>query len=99
MAKVGSDVNQIFFEILPRLKPGVYVHFHDIIYPFEYPEKWIEAAWYWNEAYLLRAFLQFNSSFEIVAWNHFLVTFHRERLNGLPAYLGNGGSLWLQRMR
>ncbi len=30
VSKVGSDVNCIFFEILPRLKPQVIVHFHDI---------------------------------------------------------------------
>lgn len=99
VAKIGSDVNHIFFEVLPRLKPGVYVHFHDMIYPFEYPEKWIEASWFWNEAYLLRAFLQFNSSFRIVVWNHFLLRFHRDRLQSMPHCLGKAASLWLQRMQ
>ena len=99
VAKIGSDVNHIFFEILPRLKRGVYVHFHDMVYPFEYPEKWIEASWFWNEAYLLRAFLQFNSSFEIVVWNNFLLRFHRDRLESMPYTLGNVASLWLQRAR
>jgi len=36
-SKIGSDVNHIFFQVLPLLKKGVYVHFHDIWYPFEYP--------------------------------------------------------------
>ena len=36
--KTGSDVNHILFNILPTLKSGVLINFHDIIYPFEYPK-------------------------------------------------------------
>ncbi len=35
--KLGSDVNFIILDVLPRLAPGVIVHFHDIFLPFEYP--------------------------------------------------------------
>jgi hypothetical protein len=35
VAKVGSDVNYLFFEVLPNLNPGVLIHIHDIFYPFE----------------------------------------------------------------
>ena len=38
VSKTGSDVNKIIFEILPLLKKGVFIHFHDIFYPFEYPK-------------------------------------------------------------
>ena len=38
MSSPGSDVNLLFFQVLPRLRPGVVVHFHDIFFPFEYPE-------------------------------------------------------------
>ena len=72
--KLGSDVNYLFFQILPRLARGVYIHFHDIFYPFEYPIEWVEAGFGWNETYLLRAFLEFNDSFEIVVWNNLLHT-------------------------
>jgi hypothetical protein len=41
VAKTGSDVNYFFFEILPVLKPGVLVHIHDVLYPFEYLEEWV----------------------------------------------------------
>jgi methyltransferase family protein len=34
VSKAGSDVNHIFFELLPRLAGGVHVHFHDVQYPF-----------------------------------------------------------------
>src|SRR5262249_46344812 len=37
VSKVGSDVNLIMFDILPRLPVGTFVHFHDIFWPFEYP--------------------------------------------------------------
>jgi hypothetical protein len=42
VAKIGSDVNHIIGNILPVLRPGVYVHFHDIFYPFEYPLEWLD---------------------------------------------------------
>ncbi len=41
VTKTGSDVNYILFEILPALKKGVLVHFHDVFYPFEYPKDWV----------------------------------------------------------
>jgi hypothetical protein len=41
IAKTGSDLNYILFEILPVLKPGVLIHFHDIFYPSEYPRDWV----------------------------------------------------------
>ena len=39
--KTGSDVIFEFFEVLPRLNNGVIVHFHDMFFPFEYPEHWV----------------------------------------------------------
>ena len=56
VAKIGSDVNHLVFDVFPRLPPGVLVHVHDIAYPFEYPQEWVEEGRAWNEAYLLRAF-------------------------------------------
>ncbi len=44
VSKTGSDLNHILFEIIPRLNSGVYIHFHDIFHPFEYPEKWVYAG-------------------------------------------------------
>jgi hypothetical protein len=61
VSKCGSDVNFLFNEVIPCLADGVYVHIHDISYPFEYPKYWLtDLKWAWNEAYVLRAFLQFN---------------------------------------
>jgi hypothetical protein len=99
VAKVGSDVNHLFFEVLPRLAPGVFVHLHDVFYPFEYPREWIFEGRAWSEAYLLRAFLTRNDSFEIVLFNTFLEHFHREYFEArMPLCLRNpGGSIWLRR--
>lgn len=57
VSKIGSDVNQLVLDVLPGLRPGVHVHFHDIHYPFEYPTGWVDAGRAWNEAYLVRAYL------------------------------------------
>lgn len=65
VGKLHSDVLRIFFEILPRIKPGVFVHIHDIFWPFEYPDRWIRERRAWNEIYLLRAFLQYNTAFRV----------------------------------
>ena len=55
--KTGSDVHRELFEILPALASGVLIHFHDIDYPFEYPDLFLfERRYSWNEAYAVRAF-------------------------------------------
>ena len=99
VAKTGSDVNRIFFEILPRLKKGVLIHFHDIFYPFEYPKDWVYEGRSWNEAYLLRSFLQYNNSFRILLFNTYLEQFYEEKFQeDFPLCLENrGGSIWLRK--
>jgi len=61
VVKCGSDLHILMFDILPLLPKGVFVHFHDIFYPFEYPIEWVKQGRYWNENYFLRAFLSYNS--------------------------------------
>lgn len=64
---IGSDVRCEILEILPRLKPGVIIHLHDIFLPAEYPRDWvIDDMRFLNEQYLLQAFLAFNQQFEIL---------------------------------
>ncbi len=36
--KIGGDVNYLILDVLPRLAPGVIIHFHDIALPYEYPK-------------------------------------------------------------
>jgi predicted O-methyltransferase YrrM len=100
VAKAGSDVGHLLFEVLPALKPGVLVHFHDVFHPFEYPEAWVMSGRAWNEAYMLHAFLIGNAGFQVVAFNTFLAQFHADWFREhMPACLENtGGSLWLRRI-
>jgi predicted O-methyltransferase YrrM len=71
VSKVHSDVNWIFFQILPRLRPGVVIHFHDIFVGFEYPKEWVFQGRAWTEDYLLRAFLQYNRAFQVQFFNNY----------------------------
>ena len=73
-AKANGDVEFEYLHILPNLPEGVIVHVHDIFSPREYPEKWLkEDRRFWNEQYLLEAFLSFNQEFEIISsLNHMM---------------------------
>jgi len=97
VSKTGSDVNYLFFDVLPALNAGVHIHIHDIFYPFEYPKEWVMGGRSWNELYVLRAFLQFNNAFSISMMNTYLERFHKPRLaSKMPLCLKNtGGSIWI----
>jgi hypothetical protein len=100
VVKTGGDVNFVLFEILPRLQPGVLIHFHDIGYPFEYPKTWVYEGRAWNEAYFLRAFMQYNRAFQIELYNAFLAEFHSETFaRALPICRRNfGTSFWMRKV-
>jgi len=96
IVKTGSDVNCLLLSILPNLKKGVFIHFHDIFFPFEYPKEWVYEGRSWNEAYFLRSFLMFNKSFKILLFSDFLHKLHPECFSQMPnCYKNTGGSLWL----
>jgi len=98
VVKTGSDVNYILFEILPRLKSGVFIHFHDVFYPFEYPREWVFKGWNWNEDYFLRAFLMYNNGFEIKLFSEYLHKHHGEIFEKMPlCYKNHGGNLWIEK--
>ena len=99
VSKIDSDVNYILFEIMPSLKQGVLVHFHDIHYPFEYPKEAIYEGFAWNEIYMIRAFLQYNNEFKIKYWNNYLAkNYSNEIFSKLPLCENNiGGSLWIEK--
>jgi predicted O-methyltransferase YrrM len=97
--KTASDVHYELFQLLPRLKRGVLVHFHDCMYPFEYPTAFINPTYSWNEAYALRAFLCYNSKFSILYWGSALRRFYiNELADEYPTLLSQnpGGSIWLR---
>ena len=98
--RIGGDVNYLFLEVLPRLKPGVIVHVHDIFLPFEYRRDWVlDELRFWAEQYLLQAFLTFNSEFEVLIANNYLNYYHQQDLEAAFPHLESwgGGSFWMRR--
>jgi len=99
VSKIGSDVNRLFFEVLPTLAPGVLIHIHDIAGNLEYPRDWLESGRAWNEQYLLRAFLMHNSAYRVELFTAWLSNvkrdFIRERMPLCAR--GGGGQLWLRK--
>lgn len=64
--RAGNDVEFEYLELLPRLPSGVLVHIHDISLPKRYPKVYFDQRIYWNEQYLLQAFLAFNTRFRVL---------------------------------
>jgi methyltransferase family protein len=104
--RIGGDVNFLVLEILPRLKPGVLVHLHDIDLPYEYPEVYLRNPAFrmlWTEAYLLQAFLAHNSAFEILLGMRYLMRDHPETFGqAFPKFDRTrhkltSGSFWIAR--
>ena len=98
ISKTGSDVNHEVFHILPRLKSGVIIHFHDVFADFEYPDSWIfDHNRSWNELYILRAFLMYNSAFYVALANHALSKKHPNTVMRFYPEMINepGGGLWI----
>ena len=102
VAKPGSDVVWFFSEVIPRLKPGVLVHLHDIFWPHEYPAEWIfDRGQTWNEQYVLQAFLMYNDEFKPLLGTHPLLAFHYDEVNDLFGSITpviGGGSFWMRRV-
>ncbi len=100
--KTGSDVVWFFFEVLPRLKPGVLIHLHDIFLPEPYPDDWIyERGQTWNEQDLLRGFLMHNRQYEILIANRYLWHEESDLLSSLYKQVqpGHGCSFWMRKLR
>ncbi|MDX2187682.1 MAG: class I SAM-dependent methyltransferase [Opitutaceae bacterium] len=100
VSKAMSDVNFLFFEILPLLQKGVWIHIHDIFWPFEYPKEFHQEGRAWNECYLLRALLMNNPVFRIRLFLTFLSANHRNLLiSHCPHNARDGGvSIWLEKV-
>jgi len=100
VAKFNSDVNYVFHKILPMLAHGVHIHFHDVFYPFEYPQEWLLDGRAWNEQYILRAFLEYNNDFKIVLFNTYLESMYEEKIKSrFPLlYKNTGGSIWIKKI-
>jgi Methyltransferase domain len=104
--RTGSDVNFLILEVLPRLAPGVIIHFHDIPLPYEYQKVYFTNPTFrvfWTEAYLLQSFLTFNDRFEILLGMAFLMQEHQQAFCGAFPHFdpqrnwANSESFWIRR--
>ena len=103
VAKTGSDVNFLYFEILPRLASGVRVHIHDIFLPHDYPREWVLGEnRSWNEQYLLRALLMHSTAFRVVFGCSYAYwrfpNLVRDALAHPQGRAFAGGSFWIERV-
>jgi hypothetical protein len=98
-----GDVNYLFLKIIPQLNPGVIIHVHDIFFPVEYlPYHFFNnrLKQFWQEQYLLHAFLMFNREFEIIISMSYMHFKYQDRLKELfPWYSPERwpSSFWMRR--
>ncbi|MDX8150037.1 class I SAM-dependent methyltransferase [Patulibacter brassicae] len=101
VVRTGGDVVRIYLDLVPRLAPGVLLHVHDVLLPYDYHREWLANGWFWNEQYLVQALLQGNPEWEVVLAHHQLHREHGDRVAAaVPAYDGAGqhpSALWLRR--
>ena len=100
VSKIGSDVNRLYFDVLPALAPGVLIHIHDVAGNLEYPREWLDDGRAWNEQYLLRAFLMNNRDYRIELFTGWLFnTRHGWFREKMPLCArGGGGQMWLRKL-
>jgi predicted O-methyltransferase YrrM len=98
--KMGGDVNRIVLDLLPLARPGVMVHFHDIFLPVDYSSGHVRNAHYWNEQYLLQAFLSGNPDWEVLVGAQAIARVGPDRLARLiPSFhpKRSPGAFWIRR--
>lgn len=103
MIRPQGDVLVEFLEILPSLGPGVFVHVHDIFTPRDYPTRWVQdEVRFWNEQYLLEAFLSGSARYQVIgALNHLAHEHPDELAAACPVFAEEvshrePGSFWMQ---
>jgi predicted O-methyltransferase YrrM len=103
MIRPQGDVLFEFLEILPLLQPGVIIHVHDIFSPGDYTKRHlVDEVLFWNEQYLLEAFLTCNDRFRIIgALNYLKTRYPEEMFSRLPILKMHPahvpGSFWMVR--
>jgi len=98
----GGDVLYLYLQVLPRLRPGVLIHAHDIFLPFEYPQEFVLGdRWGWAEQYLVHALLLGNRNFEILWPSCYMWQTHREKVREIipvEKSFPPPSSLWMRKM-
>lgn len=106
MIRPQGDVLFEYLEVLPALAKGVLVHVHDVFTPRDYPNEWvIDKIRFWNEQYLLEAFLSCNGDFEVIGALNYLALTHRAAFDArFPVFAEQRGrvepgSFWIRKTR
>ena len=98
----GGDVTFLCLEVIPQLRPNVFIHFHDIFLPYEYPEYFVDMRIGWAEQYLLYAFLADNPNYEIL-WPAYCMWRQNKKgiLDIIPVHHAGRepSSFWMRKIR
>lgn len=99
VVKINSDVCYEYLELLPRLKKGVLIHIHDIFLPREYPKEFlINKKYFWNETYLIQAFLMYNDAFRIIWMGNYMKLKYPKKCRKM--FRGQKSqSLWIKKVK
>lgn len=96
-----GDVLFEYLELIPSLKTGVIVHVHDIFSPKDYLKEWVvDEVCFWNEQYLLEAFLTCNRDWKVIGGLNYLHHNHYQDLKATCPFLTQDrepGSFYIQK--
>jgi predicted O-methyltransferase YrrM len=84
--KPGSDVVKICLEVIPRLRPGIIIHIHDIFLPFTYSRDVLNSYFGWQETSMLLALLKGNTNLRVLCC---LSALHYDRREELKQILSD----------
>lgn len=97
-----GDVLTEYLEILPLIKSGVLVHIHDIFTPRDYLDEWLyDQVRFWNEQYLLEAFLTCNDKYRVLLAVNYMSHENYELISKRCPMLDEKrepGSFWIQKL-
>lgn len=106
VAKIGSDVIYEILHIIPRLKVGALIHWHDIMIPSDYPRIWIESGeMFWNESYMVHAFMLNNECFKVTWASKYMQIHYPDLLQDTFSYFSPNdpdqqlSSFWIERVK
>lgn len=103
VVKTDSDVLYEFIEIIPKLRKGTFIHFHDIVIPYAYYFDWHkDGNQYWNESYFLHAFLMFNDKWKTIFASRYFQQNKYSNLKRLAPFLSpnhRNTSYYIQKYR
>jgi len=92
---------------LSLINSGILVHFHDICTPKDYFDEWV-CNKFWNEQYILEAFLSYNKEFKIILSTNYLLHHHYDifiskcpifkKMDKVENPIGETGSFWIRKI-